>query len=372
MITLIQTGWMFAGMRMIERTTPAALTPQNAAEVVEWARLDADYDGPIQMLAFSPDSARLACATQRQVYGWDHQRRRLLFKRELLAQSLVFSPDGTQLVVAGQDITFLDAASGEQQAVLKGHADGTTAAAFSPDGTLLASGGMDGLVRIGHLETRRLVGRLTHESPVRAIAFSPDGVLLATISWGGEPRRVTLWDVATGTARTRFACDREKHLAFSPDGARLAVDGKIFELADERVIYDLNERQAVFSPDGRMIAACHANYPTVSLWNAASGAKLGTLKGHAEPVWQVAFSPDGALLASASGSLGTGALLRGDTDSLVHDRSVRLWAAPAVQAAAQDEAPRPRKPLKRLGEDPEEKEDTLLKPVQDWLKGLNR
>jgi WD40 repeat protein len=40
---------------------------------------------------------------------------------------------------------------------------------------------------------------------------------------------------------------------------------------------------------------------TVRLWNATSGQELRALQGHTNPVWSVAFSPDGAQLASASG-----------------------------------------------------------------------
>ncbi|MBZ0299679.1 MAG: hypothetical protein K8J31_08070, partial [Anaerolineae bacterium] len=347
------------------------LTPQNAAQAVEMARMGGNLAGPVQWIAFSPDGMWLAGSTYDELHLWDVQSRKLLWERALPTQAMTFNPGGQVLAVASRDVIFLDAATGEQQGMLKGHAGGTTCLAFNADGSWLATGGADGQVRIGSLTTRRLVGKFDHPAPVRALALSPDAGTLATISWGtgDQPRQVCLWDVASGAQRGVLPANREKNLAFSPDGALLAVDGKVFSLEDERVVHDLNERQLTFSPDGQLIAGCHSNFPTVGLWEAASAEKLHVLKGHSDPVWYVAFNPDGTLLASGSGSSSAGAMLRSETAGDSGDCSVRLWGVPQVQTR---EPQRERKPLKRLGEDPEDKEETLLKPVQDWLNKLSR
>lgn len=358
---------------MARHVVTAPLTAQNAVEAVEIGRLGEDYAGPVQIIAFSPDGALLACSTWDTLHVWDVQRRKRLFEREMPAQSIAFNPDGKTLVAAGRDIIFLDIETGVQQAVLKGHPGGTACVAFSPDGRLLASGGEDGLVRVGDLRSRRLAGKFEHPAPVRALAFSPDGAAIAAISWdaASEPKQVYLWTLSTGEQQRTLPCTRERNLAFSPDGALLAVDSKVFSLVDDdrRVLFDLNERQLAFNPDGTLIAACHNNFPTVGLYDAVSGDKLGALKGHSDPVGCVAFNPDGTLLASGSGSLGTGALLRGEVSEAVVDCSVRLWGVPQTAAPQPEETPRERKPLKQLGEE-EDKEDSRLKPVQDWLNKL--
>ena len=350
------------------------LARHNATRMAEIASLGDDYPGPVQMVAFSPDGALLACSTYDQLYVWDVAQRQPVFDRQMPAHSLAFSPDSSTLVAAGHDIIFLDARTGQQQAMLKGHPQGTTCVAFSPDGALLASGGMDGVVRIGSLTTRRLVSKLDHPAPVRGLAFSPDGARLATASWGSgdEPKQIILWDAASSEQQLSLPCTKEKNLCFSPDGARLAVDGKIFDLAEQRVIHDFSERQAVFSPDGHIIATCHNSFTTVGLWDAHSGEKLHVLRGHGEPVWHIAFNAAGTLLASGGGAMSAGALLRGEAEEARTDNSMRLWGVPEPVSKPLRPGTRPLKELGKADSHRDRHESTPLKPVQGLLDRLSR
>ncbi|KAJ5494255.1 hypothetical protein N7463_010342 [Penicillium fimorum] len=75
-------------------------------------------------------------------------------------------------------------------------------------------------------------------------------------------------------------------------------------------------RSVAFSSDGALLASASSD-ETVRLWDPATGELKQTLEGHSDSIWSVAFSPDGALLASASS-----------------DKTVRLWD-PATGALMQ-------------------------------------
>ncbi len=333
----------------------AVFSTSSAVEAFESARLGETYPGPVEHLAFSPDGTWLACATHRRLYLWEVAEQRLVLEQARLVRDLAFHPDGQILAVAGQNVEFLELPGGEKQAALRSSPQGTTCIAYDPTGNLLASGSSDGMVQIGDLATRRLAHHLEHDAPVQALAYSPDGRSLAAICWGEESvtPQVYLWDLESGDKRSQRCNKNDKNLHFSLDSRWLSVDGIIYTVEALQATYDLKEREAIFSPDGSLIVSRRPDFTTIGLWDAASGSKLGVLKGHEDPIWSIAFSPDGRLLASGSGAFSLNA----------QDLSVRLWTPPAPEAQVEEStAPRQRKPLKRLdaADDDDEDDGNLL------------
>jgi WD40 repeat protein/transcriptional regulator with XRE-family HTH domain len=194
------------------------------------------------------------------------------------------------------------------------------AVAFSPSGTLLATGGGDGTVRLWNPATGRPVGAPLHASAqanAYGVAFSPSGTLLAT---GGGDGTVRLWNTATrrpvGAPLHASARYGVYGVAFSPSGKLLATGGgdgtvRLWNPATRRLVATLqigtgpfgSAPGVAFSPDGKLLATGGGD-GTVRLWNPATRRPVRTLQTGSGPVggvYGVKFSPSGTLLASADG-----------------------------------------------------------------------
>src|SRR5260221_10838907 len=151
------------------------------------------------------------------------------------------------------------------------HRGAINATALSPDGKLLATGGLDGTVRLWDTETGKLVRALIgHDSYVYGLAFSPDGTTLA--SAGSFDGTVRLWYVRTGMPQ------------------------KILKGHPTYVV------QVAWSPDGGNILAAGGESGVLSKWNAATGDYQAKFE-FGQPVRGLAWRPDGTSAAAGSAKL---------------------------------------------------------------------
>jgi hypothetical protein len=196
-----------------------------------------------------------------------------------------FSRDGQLLVTAGGDsllyrpgeVIAWKTADGTRIGDFAGHPTAVWSVKLSDDGTLAATSGYDGLVKVWDVPSRTAKHDLAkHKGWVRQVAFSPDGSRLAS---AGEDGTVVVWDTANGT---------EVKAITAHTGAATAV---------------------AFSRDGKTLATGGSD-KLVKLWDPATGDAKGKLEGHGDAVWAVAYSPDGSTLATAGA-----------------DRTIRLWPA---------------------------------------------
>ena len=286
-----------------------------------------DHTRTVRFVTFSPDGATLATGSQDSTIRlWDLATRRNIATKKFV-YSAAFSPDGKALAVVGsggERVELLDVATLQKFVEFGGHMNFVNLVAFSSDGMTLASGSY-GEVKLWDVGTQRNIATLAHEHRVEAVAFSPNGKTLATGAWDST---VKLWDVATGrhTATLEGHSDWVNSVAFSPDGKLLAsgsVDEtiKLWDVATRTNTATLEGHQSAvrsiaFSPNGKALASgSEDNYMpssnnTVKLWDVATGRNIVTFR-HTDKnknsgwvqyaVYSVAFSPDGATVASGAG-----------------------------------------------------------------------
>ena len=267
-------------------------------------------------------------------------------------RSLVFTPDGRTLAASvGCAVVFWDVKTGKEAFPAEGHRDQVEAVAFSPVAPLLATAADDGVVILWDAaagkEVRRFVG---HTRGVADVAFSPDGKLLASLGVWYEGS-LRLWDVASGKELARYETDGcSSGLAFSPDGRTLAAsrnfqgsvrvwrvvgpDGVVAAGGQPIREFRLHDRglrfTTAFSPAGKTLASADDPDATdgpvpLRLWDWTTGKEIGPLGGpKGEVIAALAFSPDGALLASAERE-GTDWFIR--LQDVASGKEVRRWKA---------------------------------------------
>ena len=177
-----------------------------------------------------------------------------------------------------------------QPTLLSGHTHAVWSVAFSPNGKLLASGSLDGTVRLWNRFTGQCQQVLQHhQSGVWSVAFAPSGDdgnpdrhLLAS---GSQDQTIRLWEIASDVP-TGQSHQQQPELVVQP---LRTLEGHTSWI-----------RCIVFSPDGKLLASGSSD-GSVKLWRVNTGECLQTFQAHSSLVLAVAFSPDGQTLATGGG-----------------------------------------------------------------------
>jgi WD40 repeat protein/serine/threonine protein kinase len=195
------------------------------------------------------------------------------------------------------------------------HTGAITSLAFSPDGRLIASGTLDGVVKVWHGWTGEPLRTLPRQDQViQGLAFSPDSQLLATSGEDlpdHEEQMVRIWNPYTGELLGELPghASQIKALVFSPSGRLLAGayrdEGvRLWDVVTRREVLRLPEKRVArnglaFRAGGQRLTTVSEN-GVVKDWDAATGETVSTFHGDIQWVWPVAFSPSGRLLAMGS------------------------------------------------------------------------
>jgi eukaryotic-like serine/threonine-protein kinase len=198
---------------------------------------------------------------------------------------------------------------------LKGHTDGVSSAAFSPDGSRIVTASDDNTANVWDARSGALALTLRGHAPgdlksgVLSASFSPDGARIVTASYD---KTAKVWDARSGAELITLNGHTSEisSARFSPDGARIVTasadsTSKVWDAQSGAMVLTLKGHtggvtSVSFSPDGaRIVTASEDN--TAKVWDARSGALALTLGGHTGRVTSVSFSPDGFRIVTASG-----------------------------------------------------------------------
>jgi WD40 repeat protein len=255
------------------RFVPSQVDQENRSE---------NYPCSVQTIAVSPNGAMAFSAGKSYdpwVRAWNIETRWQLWAtpsvRDDDAQDAAFSPDG-RLVVEGTSngaAKVFDAATGRRlRTLIIGR--GVDSVAFNPDGAVLALASDDGSIRLFDTKSWCETKQVNNSDITEKIAFSPDGSWLAAATF----EKVRLWDIATGTELRSFLI-------------RPAKSPKIFADAGERQAELWRMAwQVAFSPDGKLLATGSGS--TVQLWNPMTGQEVFATSSNGQ-VNSLHFSPDG-------------------------------------------------------------------------------
>ena len=280
------------------------------------------HTGMVKALVYTADNRIYACGPglDGKLRLWDAGTGTVLSvirEHTGLTDAAAFSWDGKTLASAGRedgkiflsdvDALFVNNASWNNstlKAIFTGNSEGITALAFSPAGTTLASGGLDGKIHLLDIATGRELKMFRGpESTVTTLTFAVDGTFLAS---GEENRTLRYWDSLTGEETAKFQIKSRAigALAFSPATRFLAIGDTIgeiwlydFRTKNESVIFTQHTRKITalaFSRDGHTLISGSED-GTILRWDMAKQVRPQKadyrLKSHqAKPFIQLALN----------------------------------------------------------------------------------
>jgi len=233
------------------------------------------------------------------------------------------------------------------------HSDGINCIAFSPDGTMYATGGDDNAIRLWHTENGEKIYTFDeetgHQGAVTALHFTPD---LQVISagrdntlrvWtlcekGAEPEKKQLKEKRSGSVTSLGVDSQGKWMLFDKEGQELQVISRSSGRTVGRIKDPANaspfENLAEFSPDASLVLTTSAAEGRLQLWKAPTdGSRCFEVRQfkakESGAVTCAAFGIDSTLKETGAEDAESVFAVTGTRDGQLH-----LWAVPGKEKVA--------------------------------------
>jgi|GEM_PF-98825 len=282
-----------------------------------------EIDSPTEKVAFNRQQSLLALVWQQKIYIWNIKTGQLLqelqgHERPIFA--LAFSPDGSLLVSTSADesIVFWDLTKPGQKKTISLDYALVFCLAFSPDGRYLALGTSEGNIKLLEVETLEVIQKLLqgHKSSIESLVFNNDGSLIAS---GGRDGLICLWKVPTDEKISVLEghTDWVTSLAFSPDDCYLASGGSVedktirlwdFQKEGQFKIFKghTNSINSLTFLEQGLVSSSYDN--TIRVWQILDGEEIAQFKQHTNWIYSIACSPNHSYIISGH-----------------NDQTIRLW-----------------------------------------------
>jgi WD40 repeat protein len=322
-------AWDLAGSDRLGRRFSFSTTPTPPAFAIS-------PDGSVLATPHGKRSDQIALRDLRSL----KQTRRPLAPGVGRISAIAFAPDGKRLAVGGEHPApvLVDVATGAvTRRMTDGHDGGFQWAAFDPKGQRLLTGGQDRRAIVWEVETGKPLLDLHHpgddDNNNTAAAWSPDGTMVATAGGNGL---VALWRASDGKQLARWQADPlwVPSVAFSPDGSLLAAGGSsdkqatLWDVATHKLVGRLAHPSVLaglaFDPSGKTLATVVGTDGSVRLWDVASRRQIGLALPGPPNYSTVGFDPSGNQLV----------ILYDDGTGLVWDVDPDHWKQRACSVAS--------------------------------------
>ncbi|KAJ5982800.1 hypothetical protein N7451_012900 [Penicillium sp. IBT 35674x] len=242
------------------------------------------HAGTVGFMSFSPDGKELVtCSNDSTIKRWDNTISSIqeAVGHSRVVTTVALSLDGKMIASGSVDntIKLWDAVTGDLQKTLAGHLNPVKIVVFTLHSRQIASCSSD-IVNIWDAATGVLQNSLQTDDAFRTVALSPDSKHIATGHING---RIRLWDMATSNL--------QKTMAGYTSRFDTLMTKEVFGNQLQKQMFDTQVTKLKFSPDGKLILSAAADR-VIRLWDAGTGDLLKRLPCYFENFTKVIFSPE--------------------------------------------------------------------------------